>query len=227
MTKLKLLSSVALVLAIIAGGVAAWHFTRPTTADKLTSKADSVLKTFKPLPQNTDKPRYTSGSIASSPVEKKHAVSTQYAVIRIPAVGLKFPIVEGTDEHRDLSKGVGHYTNTAQVGQLGNYALAGHVCCESNGQPFKFLYRLHANDVVLIDTAEAIYTYRVLDNTACGYSQQIVHMSKIEVINPVPCSTATPTRRLMTLTTCKITQRGVPSIMRRIVWAELVEVEAR
>jgi sortase A len=47
------------------------------------------------------------------------------AVLRIPKIHLKVPVFNGTDELR-LNRGVGRIVGTAEIGQNGNVAIAGH-----------------------------------------------------------------------------------------------------
>ena len=108
-----------------------------------------------------------------------------YAVLRIPAIHLVEPIIEGTDE-ADLQHGVGHYSQTVQPGAPGNVGLAGHRT--TYGRPFWNLQALKPGDVITIQTAEATYTYKVI-------SQETVSPSDIAVLNSRPV-------RTLTMTTC-------------------------
>jgi sortase A len=47
------------------------------------------------------------------------------AVLRIPKIHLKVPVFNGTDE-LTLNRGVGRIVGTAEIGQNGNVAIAGH-----------------------------------------------------------------------------------------------------
>ena len=121
------------------------------------------------------------------------------ALLRIPAFGdtYEIPIVNGT-QLRVLNKGVGHYTTTAQAGQIGNFALAGHRV--THGQPFAKLLELDKGDRVVVETRDAIYTY-VLDQSP---RQLTVKDTDTWVIDPVPGKPdAKPTEALITLTTCQ------------------------
>jgi sortase A len=121
------------------------------------------------------------------------------ALLRIPAFGDKYeiPIINGT-QLSVLSKGVGHYTTTAQPGQIGNFAIAGHRV--THGQPFSKLLELDKGDTVVVETRDAIYTY-VLDESP---KQLTVKDTDTWVIDPVPGKPdAKPTQALITLTTCQ------------------------
>lgn len=121
------------------------------------------------------------------------------ALLRIPAFGSSYeiPVLSGTSLDI-LSGGVGHYTSTAQAGQIGNFAVAGHRV--THGQPFSRLLELDAGDEVVVETQEAIYTY-VLDEPP---RQLTVKDTDTWVIDPVPGRPeAKPSQALITLTTCQ------------------------
>ncbi len=120
-------------------------------------------------------------------------------LLRIPAFGDKYeiPILNGTDLSI-LSKGVGHYSSTAQPGQIGNFAVAGHRV--THGQPFSRMLELVKGDKIIVETRQAIYTY-VLDESP---KQLTVKDTDTWVIDPVPGKPdAKPTQPLITLTTCQ------------------------
>lgn len=121
------------------------------------------------------------------------------ALLRIPALGESYeiPILSGTDLSF-LDRGVGHYTSTAQPGQVGNFAIAGHRV--THGQPFARLLELDRGDEVVVETRDAIYTY-VLDQSPRDLT---VPDSATWVLDPVPGQAgAAPSQPLITLTTCQ------------------------
>ncbi|MEU7861328.1 class E sortase [Nonomuraea sp. NPDC049141] len=117
------------------------------------------------------------------------------AMLRIPRLGrdYHYAVVEGVDtEH--LKKGPGHYPGTALPGQIGNFVVSGHRTTYL--APFNRIDQLKRDDEIIIDTAEARYTYRVT-------SQHIVEPDEVDVLSPVPGKPdARPTRAFITLSTC-------------------------
>jgi sortase A len=89
-------------------------------------------------------------------------LGTPDALVRIPRFGpgYEVPVIEGV-RYQDLSRGIGHFPGTA-AGQIGNYALAGYQT--THGGPFKDLALLRPGDRVIVETAGAIYTYRLDTN---------------------------------------------------------------
>ncbi|KAA6224217.1 sortase [Streptomyces albofaciens JCM 4342] len=140
-----------------------------------------------------------------------------YAVLRIPRLGLTVPVAEGTSRTAVLNKGyAGHYAHTAQPGEQGNFALAGHR--NTHGEPFRRLDRLRPGDTVEVVTAAVRYTYAV-DRTLPRTTP-----SDGTVTAPVPYSTARPGYRYtepgayLTLTTCT---PEYSSAYRLVVWGRL------
>lgn len=139
------------------------------------------------------------------------------AIMRVPAWGTNWavPILDGTEEDT-LAKGLGWYENTVGPGQVGTFAVAGHVV--THGQPFSGLARLPMGSQVQVETRDSIYTY-VLDS-----STQVVD-TDTWVLDPVPGRPEQrPTQELITLTTCADIFR---SPNRHIVFGHLVSVTTK
>lgn len=144
-------------------------------------------------------------------------IGSGVALIRFPTLGDErgHVVVEGVDT-ASLRRGPGHYPGTANPGEVGNVVLSGHRT--TYGAPFGDVGELLPGDAVVVETADAVHTYRV-------EALQVVQPTAIEVTYPVPGdAAATPTRRLLTLTTChpKFSARE-----RLVVHAELVTSQAR
>lgn len=103
-------------------------------------------------------------------------------------------LTEGTDWEQLGRHGIGHYINTALPGQIGLFAVAGHV--NGYGQPLAQLDTLTDGDYVIMRTQDYWYVYKY-------EKQQIVDKDASEALAPVPFNPGTnPTERLMALTTC-------------------------
>lgn len=120
-----------------------------------------------------------------------------FAVLRVPRWGSDYrtPIAEGVGLENVLDKGyAGHYPETAMVGEVGNFSLAGHRM--TYGAPFRNVDKLQVGDAIVVETREDWYVYEVT-------SWDIVDPSAVEVIAPVPGDTsAEATERMLTLTSC-------------------------
>lgn len=109
---------------------------------------------------------------------KQAKLGDAFAIVRIPRFGAKFarPLYEGTT--RDvLMRGIGHYVDTSLPGAIGNFAMAGHRT--TYGKPFNQIDKLVTGDVVLVETRETYFVYRVT-------SHQIVRPTQVSVLLPVP-----------------------------------------
>jgi sortase A len=126
---------------------------------------------------------------------KKVQLGEAYAIVRVPRFGADFarPLYEGTTTDV-LQRGVGHYVGTALPGEIGNFAMAGHRT--TYGKPFNQIDKLKVGDVVLIETKDFYYLYRVTGN-------QIVAPTQTSVLLPVPDQPdAKPTKAILTMTSC-------------------------
>ncbi len=152
-----------------------------------------------------------------------------FANLYIPAFGKDYvkTVIQGTND-ADLDRGPGHYVGTQVPGQIGNFAVAGHRV--GKGEPFLNLDELRPGDKIVVQTATHWYVYTMLGSQpvyqaalklggdqrqqaidaalASTDSQgvpgrEIVSPSSVQVIDPVPDHPdETPTRALLTLTTC-------------------------
>jgi len=104
------------------------------------------------------------------------------------------PIVEGTGSDVLDQAAAGHYPDTQQVGEIGNFALAGHR--RTNGNSFLRIDTLEEGDEIVVATRDTWYVYTVS-------SHDIVEPTQVDVIAPVPGDQeAQPVDRYITLTTC-------------------------
>jgi sortase A len=141
-----------------------------------------------------------------------HKLQPQYvpkgrasALVRIPKFGKKYvvPVLEGTSEDV-LARGYGHFQDTAQPGQVGNYALAAHRV--THGEPLRRMPELRPGDRVIIETVADTYTYRLDTNP----NSLVVPFTGVWVLDRVPRNpdnggtqpAQRPGQRLITLTTC-------------------------
>ncbi|MGI5427092.1 class E sortase [Streptomyces sp. CA-179760] len=141
-----------------------------------------------------------------------YAKGKPFAIMYIPRLGFTWnkPVLEGTVTGT-LKKGLGHYADTAQLGQRGNFAVAGHR--RTYGDPFKDFPRLRRGDAVVLTDGTTWFTYRI------DKGPYKTVPSDIEVIDPVPRTSGyTRPGRYLTLTTCE-PEWGHSH--RLIVWAHL------
>ncbi|MFF8937647.1 class E sortase [Streptomyces paradoxus] len=165
------------------------------------------------LRKEWSKPRPPAGGAPAGPVKPApYAKGRPFAIMYIPRLGFTWnkPVLEGTATGT-LKKGLGHYAETAQLGQRGNFAVAGHR--RTHGDPFKDFPELRRGDAVVLTDGTTWFTYRI------DKGPYKTVPSDIEVIDPVPRTSGyTRSGRYLTLTTCE-PEWGHSH--RLIVWAHL------
>ncbi|MFE3180879.1 class E sortase [Streptomyces violascens] len=161
-------------------------------------------------------PHPSGGKAASGAKITPHG-DQAYAVIRIPRIGVTAPIAQGISKAGVLDKGyVGHYVQSAQPGQVGNFALAGHR--NTHGEPFRYINELRAGDQVMVETRDTVYTYVVdstLPQTSARDSGTIAAVPRSDVKPSYGYSTP---GHYITLTTCT---PEFTSTYRLVVWGKL------
>ncbi|MFK4082953.1 class E sortase [Kribbella sp. NPDC020789] len=175
------------ILLLVAGigllGFVGWqYFGTGVTANHRMGEAENSLR------EQWKKPGAT-----------KPAAGDPVVLVRIPRFGADWvkPVIEGVGKS-ELARGIGHYPQTALPGEPGNFAIAGHRV--THGSPFRKLLELRKGDEVVVETADAIYTYE-LDGSPRDLT---VKPADNWVLDPVPGKPGeTATRSIITLTTCQ------------------------
>ncbi|MDO0934656.1 class E sortase [Streptomyces sp. DG2A-72] len=157
-------------------------------------------------------PSAAPGASATPAEPAPYESGKPFAIMYIPRLGFTWnkPVLEGTATGT-LKKGLGHYARTAQLGQKGNFSVAGHR--RTYGDPFKDFPELRAGDAVVLTDGATWFTYRI------DKGPYKTVPTDVEVIDPVPRKSGyTRTGRYLTLTTCD-PEWGHSH--RLIVWAHL------
>ncbi|WP_075893323.1 class E sortase [Actinomyces provencensis] len=131
------------------------------------------------------------------PAVQPPADGAVYGVLHVPSWDwMKMPLAQGTTNAvLDLGY-AGHYEETAQPGEIGNFSVAGHR--RTYGNNFRHIDRLAQGDKVVVEVADTYYVYRV-------ETHEIVSPDAVRVVAPVPGDktfSEQPTQRWMTMTTC-------------------------
>lgn len=94
----------------------------------------------------------------SEPVRVDEGKAT--ALIRVPRFGKDYvvPVLEGVGD-KALSSGYGHFEDSADPGEVGNYALAAHRV--THGEPLRDMPSLRPGDEIVVETATTTYTYQL------------------------------------------------------------------
>ncbi|MFJ8931760.1 class E sortase [Streptomyces sp. NPDC102364] len=149
---------------------------------------------------------------AAPPKQGPYKDGKPFGVMYIPRLGFTWnkPVLQDTKVDT-LKKGLGHYAGTAQLGEKGNFAVAGHR--RTYGDPFKDFPKLRPGDPVVLTDGTTWFTY-VIDTKPYKTLP-----SDVGVIDPVPRKSGyQEPGRYLTLTTCE-PEWGHSH--RLIVWAHL------
>ncbi len=140
--------------------------------------------------------------LAAAPADQakpvvRPAYGTGFALLYIPRLRDKvwgLPVYQGTGKDI-LAKGAGHYRSTAMPGEVGNFALAAHR--STHDEPFANIDDLRVGDKVYVQTRTTWFSYTLQKDDSTLTPRDVW------VIDPVPGQPgATPTKKLITLTTC-------------------------
>ncbi|MDR0432100.1 MAG: class E sortase [Bifidobacteriaceae bacterium] len=172
-------------------------YVEPVTVEQIGPSEAPVF-----APEYTDNFPTITGPINSEPWLSLHVPRWSYDYNVAIAEGVEDPVI-----NRGL---IGHYPDTQNPGEMGNFATAAHRI--THGEPFARIQELHNGDELIVETDEYYLVYEM-------YDQRIVEPTDISVIWPVPGQAGVaPERRLITLTTC---HPRYTSTHRYIVWGEL------
>jgi len=98
---------------------------------------------------------WDEGRIEEYEESLSHDFGPPLAIVRIPALDLQVPLLEGTDD-LVLNRGVGRIVGTARPGELGNIGIAGH-----RDGFFRGLKDIGEGDTIELETLTATDIYRI------------------------------------------------------------------
>lgn len=136
-----------------------------------------------------------SSNVPAEPAKVAPPRGSGIAVMRIPRLGddWSWVVVEGVSDEQ-LARGPGHFPETAQPGQVGNFGVAGHRA--THGEPFAHIDRVRKGDTVVVEAVGDTYTY-VVDRT------EIVAPTAVDILLPVPGKPEARARKArLTIVTC-------------------------
>jgi sortase A len=159
--------------------------------DEMRERIETVWET--PAQESTE----ASPDEVTAEADARLEVEEVFGIIRIPRLGddWEWIVVDDVDLG-SLTRGPGHYPQSARPGELGNLAIAGHR--SGHGAPFQDLDQLQVGDTIEIERAGGVWTYRI------DQAPTVIDPSDVWVVDPVPgaAGEAEPSERRITLTTC-------------------------
>ena len=135
---------------------------------------------------------------AKPPVMKTVNDAEPFATIIIPRFGDRYvrTIAESVDVATVLNNvetSVGRYPSSNRLGEIGNFAVAGHRT--TYGAAFGWVDNLRVGDRIYVETKRGWYIYRFRN-------LKYVYPTEVAVLNPVPQTTIDAKERILTITTC-------------------------
>lgn len=160
-----------------------WELTSATSVefDKLSGNSAGLSTAIDP-------------PVIQSPTE----IADTFATLIVPRFGGTFEraIGQGIDPKLVLNPrriGVGHYPQSNDLGEIGNFAVAAHRT--GWGEPFGEIDKLQLGDRIYVETQKGWYVYRFRN-------LEYVWPKGVGVLNAVPQSNAKAQDRILTLTSC-------------------------
>jgi LPXTG-site transpeptidase (sortase) family protein len=164
------------------------------------------------LAQDWDEPA-ADPTVGPTPTASAPGPPTGIARLYIPKLDKQWVVVEGVTQ-KAIRYAPGHYPSSADPGQVGNFAVAGH----RNRATFWRLDELNVGDAIVVETKKEWFVYKVTRS-------HIVKPSAIEVVAPVPGKPGVKaTTAMLTLTTCN---PKFDNYQRLIIHAQLSREQTR
>ena len=195
----ELLITAGIILLLFVGWQLWW------TNVESDAKQSAIIKEFaqelgteapSPEPTGTPTPPGNPVDYGAPVVSAAPGHAGTIGIIYIPRFGPNYtrPIVQGTTGDVLDTLGLGHYSNTAMPGAVGNFAVAGHR--QTHGAVLDNIHTLVPGDRIYVQTRDGYYVYVFRNN-------QIVLPSRTDVLEPVPTQPGvTPTESFLTMTSC-------------------------
>lgn len=120
-----------------------------------SASAGEAADTFLPDSPEPDFQLWSPQRIAAYKASVDSAAPIPVAVLKIPAINLEVPVLEGTDDFT-LNRAVGHIEGTPTPGQDGNIGIAGH-----RDGFFRGFKDIHVGDAVALFTKQGTDHYIV------------------------------------------------------------------
>lgn len=122
---------------------------------------------------------------------------TPIAIMEIPSIRLKQPVVEGVTE--DVIKYfLGKFPGSAMPGEVGNFSVAGHRVSDFT-DAFINLYKVKPGDKVIVTTKSGKYTYEVDESFIVEPEQvEVLDTADYEKITLITCTIGSKRRVIVT-----------------------------
>lgn len=177
--------SIILIIALIGGGVSLLFYAgyaKYVTNQKQNDMKEVFKEELKKENNNkTEKPK------DDKEVKEDDDRPATIALMNIPKIDVEVAVAEGIQDNV-LKYAVGHFPETANAGQVGNFAVAGHRNF-TYAEYFKDLDKLKNGDKIIVTTLNGTYTYIVSESIIVRPDQtEVLDKTKDATITLVTCT---------------------------------------
>lgn len=140
-----------------------YHFHGQNKTDELTQQFEEILeeKANEEAESEEEMENNTEATLSEDDATL-FAEGEVIAILEIEGLDIRYPVVEGCSA-TNLNYAIGHMSETADVGEIGNCVLAGHNGSRY-GEFFTNLNQVNKGDVVtLLDREAVLHRYEVKD----------------------------------------------------------------
>lgn len=140
-----------------------YHFHGQNKTDELTQQFEEILeeKANEEAESEEEKENNTEATLSEDDAAL-FGEGEVIAILEIEGLDIRYPVVEGCSA-TNLNYAIGHMSETANVGEIGNCVLAGHNGSRY-GEFFTNLNQVKKGDVVtLLDREAVLHRYEVKD----------------------------------------------------------------
>lgn len=157
-------------------------------AGKLTQEFEKILEEKQEDETESEKTEEEGKASISEADAAIFAEGDVIAILEIEVLGIRYPVVEGTSASV-LNKAIGHMSETAMVGSMGNCVLCGHNGSRY-GEFFTKLNQIEAGDeVTLLDRDGVLHSYKVVECfVVSSYDNSIKTQSGEEELTLFTCA---------------------------------------
>lgn len=197
-TLVGVLGELFITAALVLVGFVFWqlYWTSYQVAGPVNEAIHSYSEAHAPATSNVGE-RRTSAPPAFT---QSPGMNEVYGLVHVPSWNwMRIPLAE-TTSHAVLDQGfAGHYKETAQPGEIGNFSIAGHR--RTYGNNFRWIDRLQDEDKVVVELDNYYIVYSVKSREIVEADDETNTRVIAPVIGDVSWTQA-PTQRWMTMTTC-------------------------
>lgn len=163
-----------------------WHFKGAWETEQLMQEFEQEIEMDEETEENTGKEKSKNAiSKAGAALLSERKV---IGIIEIPSLDIRYPVMEGTSSSV-LNAGIGHVTETADIGEAGNCVLCGH-----NGSRYGIFFTPLSQiaigaEVSVMDKTGAVHLYEVTETFVVNpYDNSIKAQSGEEELTLFTCA---------------------------------------